>query len=872
MKTQLLKVSTQPCHKLPDILATAIRALRVALLLCLAMSSPAVFAVDAVWLTNPTSGDWNTGNNWSTAVAPLKLGDTATFNTSKQTSLTLSGSVTVNSITFNSGASVFTINTHGEALAIIGAGFVNNSGQIQAITNNAALNRFGMTLFQGIATAGNAMITNNGGAARGAFGVTAFAGASTAGSATIINNGAMVPGGIGGVTAFINTSNAGRATITNNGGTTIGALPGATLFGGRPDVTPGMIVLSNLDTPSAGSATIISNGGTGGGFGGTTEFLAHSDGGTARAITNGNGNFDISRLASAGMGIGSIEGSGNYFLGSKTLTVGGNNLSTTVSGIIQDGGFLPGTFGGTGVGGSLTKIGTGTLTLTGMNTYTGATTVNGGSLIVDGSIASAQTLVNAGGLLGGHGSLGGSLVNSGIVRPGDSPGTLTVSGNYTQNAGGTLRIEVAGLAANQHDLLAVNGHASLAGTLQLIGVGSFTLHAGDQITFLTAKGGVSGTFGTVQNQLATAAKVVVVDLPNAVLLAGATATEFGEPVASVFNIGVSVANVQTANLQQRMEDVRAGSTGFSTAGLTLNGNAPSVSGGLAGVSGPEGKSGPSVMAPTPENRWGVWVTGIGEFTNVDSTNNAAGYYLKTGGLTLGVDYRVSSYLAIGLTAGYAHTGTDLANSGNLDVNSGTLGLYATVFGSGFYVDTSVTGGPSGYNTHRTALLGGANGSTDGGNFNVLVAAGYDWKKGALSIGPTANFQFTYVGLAGFTESGSIAPLNFPDQNSESERTAFGMKASYEWKVGRVIMKPEISLAWQHEYGDQAYSIVSSFASGGGNSFTVNGPQIGRDSLLVGAGAAALLSDRISIYAYYDGEFGRTNYQSSSVSAGVRVTF
>lgn len=70
-------------------------------------------------------------------------------------------------------------------------------------------------------------------------------------------------------------------------------------------------------------------------------------------------------------------------------------------------------------------------------------------------------------LLGGRGSLDGNLVNSGIVSPGDSPGTLAVGGNYTQNAAGTLRIEVAGLAASQHDLLAVNGHASLASTLQL---------------------------------------------------------------------------------------------------------------------------------------------------------------------------------------------------------------------------------------------------------------------------------------------------------------------------------------------------------------------------------------------------------------------
>jgi len=1087
MKTQRMKIDTQPVKKLPGIMVTSIRALLVALLLFVATSTP-VFAVDAVWLLDPDTNNWNSGFNWSTSPsAPVNPGDTATFNTSTQTSPTLSGNATVESITFNPGASAFSISTNGFALTIQGAGIVNNSGTTQTIFNSSTEGGSGSTFFTNASTAGNATITNN-------FGYTKFTDTSTAGNATITNtNFGTILGTNVGVTVFTNASTAGNATITNNGGTSE-TDPGSTEF---------------IDTSNAGSATIITNGGTGGSSGGSTFFSNSSDGGTARAITNGNGSFDISGLTTAGMRIGSIEGSGNYFLGSKALTVGGNNLSTTVSGVIQDGGvnggtggsltkvgmgtltltgantyrggtnlnggilaviidgnlgtgplsfnggtlealaagegivsskaitlnagggtFLadagtastlsgaitgigawtktgPGTltlsgastytgattvsagvlqagsvgafsarsaftvntgavldlngfnntvgslsgsglvsntgggllsnatlsvgadntsttFGGTlqnGMGTlALTKVGTGTLTLTGTSTYTGATTVNAGSLIVDGSIASAQTLVNAGGLLGGHGSLGGSLVNSGIVSPGDSPGTLTVNNNYTQNAGGTLRIEVAGLAANQHDLLAVNGHASLAGTVQLVGLGGFTLHVGNQLTFLTANGGVSGTFGTVQNQFATGTlvKAQVVDLPNAVVLEGtqgsfvqgactpntvavaqaldsavgdpraSTLIGFldGEPLnklcsdftliapeelASIFDIGISLANVQTANLIRRMEDIRAGSTGFSAAGLTLNGSTPS-GGGLAGVTGPEGKGGPSVMAPTPENRWGVWVTGIGEFTNVNSTDNAAGYYLETGGLTLGVDYRVSSFFAIGLTAGYAHTGADLANGGNLDVNSGTLGLYATVFGSGFYVDADVTGGPSGYDTHRTALLGGANGSTDGGNFNVLVAAGYDWKKGGLSIGPTANFQFTYVGLGGFTESGSIAPLKFPDQNSESERTALGMKASYEWKVGRVIIKPEISLAWQHEYGDQAYSIISSFASGAGNSFTVTGPQVGRDSLLVGAGAAVLLSDRISIYAYYDGELGRTNYQSNNVSAGVRMTF
>ena len=120
----------------------------------------------------------------------------------------------------------------------------------------------------------------------------------------------------------------------------------------------------------------------------------------------------------------------------------------------------------------------------------------------------------------------------------------------------------------------------------------------------------------------------------------------------------------------------------------------------------------------------------------------------------------------------------------------------------FLRGSAATGGPSGYNTHRAALQGTASGSTDGADVNALVAAGYDWKRGNLSIGPTASFQYSYIGLNGFSETGSLAPLKFPDQNTESERTAFGAKASYEWKVGHITVIPQVDAAWQHEFGYQ----------------------------------------------------------------------
>jgi autotransporter-associated beta strand protein len=129
---------------------------------------------------------------------------------------------------------------------------------------------------------------------------------------------------------------------------------------------------------TAASATITNNNG------GTTLFYDGS-GGSARLIANAGGTFDFSGLPTAGTTAGSIEGAGRFNLGANTLTVGGNDLSTTVSGVIADGGSSGGT------GGALVKVGNGTLTLTGANTYTGGTTINGGTLQIGDSTIRARS-------------------------------------------------------------------------------------------------------------------------------------------------------------------------------------------------------------------------------------------------------------------------------------------------------------------------------------------------------------------------------------------------------------------------------------------------------------------------------------------------
>lgn len=98
--------------------------------------------------------------------------------------------------------------------------------------------------------------------------------------------------------------------------------------------------------------------------------------------------------------------------------------------------------------GSLTKVGTGALTLTGANTYTGATTVNQGTLIVGvagtGSIKSNVT-VNSGGTLGGSGLITGNatITDDGTLAAGNGTGLLKISGNLTLDSGSVLAWELA---------------------------------------------------------------------------------------------------------------------------------------------------------------------------------------------------------------------------------------------------------------------------------------------------------------------------------------------------------------------------------------------------------------------------------------------
>jgi outer membrane autotransporter protein len=343
-------------------------------------------------------------------------------------------------------------------------------------------------------------------------------------------------------------------------------------------------------------------------------------------------------------------------------------------------------------------------------------------------------------------------------------------------------------------------------------------------------------------------------------------------VTAVYTIGFADATLQLLDLEDILDGVRAGCNGFSS-NMKMNGGATAPSGKAVG----DGKSaGGSPLEPVfqsgCDNRWGVWVTGFGDFVNVDGDANASGYHFTTGGVTLGLDYRVTDHFAIGVMGDYSHTWTALQPVGHIDADTREGGFYATWYDHGIYVNAGIFGGHNTYETSRPNIGVLSTGSTEGSQWSTFVGAGYDWQAGPVTIGPIASLQYTSVNLDGFSEKGSLAPLDIHSGSAESLRSDLGLRAFYQWQIGKILLRPSVKAAWEHEYKYSTFPITAGFTGLPETTQTFYGPKQGQNSAVVSAGASAQWTPAISVYVNYDGQLGRSHYDSNAVTGGCSISF
>lgn len=211
-----------------------------------------------------------------------------------------------------------------------------------------------------------------------------------------------------------------------------------------------------------------------------------------QAITN-NGTFNITgynqgynhNFAS------DIINNGTFNWVGDALDNGGGGQTFTNNGVFNAGNI--------NVGPTTTKMNfqnSGTMNIIKNATFTQSIINNLNGILISKSPANltcSSTITNDGTLKGtGNITASGGISGSGKVAPGLSPGTLTITGNYT-NVYLDLEIDYTGGVVTK-DLLIVTGNATLGGTLKLTETGN--VPAGTYILFQVS-GTMTGTFSTV---------------------------------------------------------------------------------------------------------------------------------------------------------------------------------------------------------------------------------------------------------------------------------------------------------------------------------------------------------------------------------------
>ncbi|WP_156410316.1 autotransporter domain-containing protein [Bosea sp. Root381] len=465
------------------------------------------------------------------------------------------------------------------------------------------------------------------------------------GGAVLLNGGGLeVTGTSAAIARNITLQRANSAISATNSATVSGVISGV---GGLTSAGAGTLILTGTNTYT--DSTTISAG---------TLALSGSGSIASTSSVAVAGTFDISGTTS-GASIQGLSGAGQIALGGQTLTLAGNSS-----------GSFEGTV--TGIGGGLTKTGTGTFTLSGASDYTGTTTVSAGTLVAASS-----------GALGG--SAGGTTVSSGAALQLNNGVTIADA------------ISLAGVgSSNMGALQVAAGSATVAGDVTLTAATSIGLANASTLT-------ISGTLGGAftLNRTSSDGGTLVLTGNNS---GSQTSLNIAEGALSIANqtnlpggsLTLNTGNTNTDGLRVTGSDVTISkniNAGFSGARVT-NDNTVTLSGVIGGGGTTATrviftKAGSGKLILTGNNTYAVSPSAIagtqvlGGILSITDDNNLGGgaVLLNAGGLevtgnaaTIARNIRLQTNGAISATSSATVSGV-ISGAGSLtSAGAGTLTL------------------------------------------------------------------------------------------------------------------------------------------------------------------------------------------------------
>lgn len=579
-------------------------------------------------------------------------------------------------------------------------------------------------------------------------------------------------------------------------------------------------------------------------------------------------------LIKEGSGVLTLSGvntySGGTTLNGGRISLGNVNAlgtgSVTNNGALEFAETATGTFVADISGsGSVTKLGSGLLTLTGSSgAFTGTTAVQGGILSVNGQLGGTLR-IGSGATLQGNGTVGTTTALSGShIAPGNSIGTLNVLGNLTFATGSTYDVEIA--PDGTSDRINVSGTATIesGAAVQVTKAGTYTY--GTRYTILTAGGGINGNFSElIQN--APLIDLIFFREGNSLYLDVRRNTIAFEAYARTSNqwavAGAVEARGYADSIFRHITDALDEATvrrGFDQLSGEVHASFQSSLIDEAGLVREAQQSRDSELFHAPGKApqgARAWAQMIGGSAQVDGGEQWADTTRSTFGVLAGVDNALSRNTRLGLVIGVTKSQLDAdAVSSSIAARNVHIGVQGSTRLSRVPALTFSAG--AGYSLHyadtaRDPLITTFSEHLDGRrNGRTMQAFGEaSWliptKRGGFE--PFVNAAIVRVNTDAFSEKGGDSALLGAEETRTARLGTIGSRivhrlgGSHEFRLFG-------SLGWQHVF--EGASASQHFSYSGGDSFLISGTPLSRDTVAAEVGVGFELVRALRMDLGYSG--------------------
>jgi uncharacterized protein with beta-barrel porin domain len=448
-------------------------------------------------------------------------------------------------------------------------------------------------------------------------------------------------------------------------------------------------------------------------------------------------------------------------------------------------------------------------------------TVVSGVLTVNSSITAPSFAVESAGTLAGNGTIAGSIASSGAITPGNSIGTLTIDGDFTQT-GGSVEIE---FDENEVDLIHVTGATILEGnpTLFVMALNGATSGSG---VILRSDGGVSGTFGTIVYEGYGSANLSYSANEITLTVIDPT-TVVGQNLASL-QTALTLFDEMGAEQLARCEESNEFASGWR-------------------------------ISFSQDCRSRLWARGFAQWGNQEASAGNRSFSYQMDGIAFGADGELTPGLRLGASLGRSFTDEVLAEDVSETSASGVLAtLHAALERKRGFATATLGLGHQTSDLSRLASVTGtlmtAEASTDGWLLGGRLEVGLRFEPSeGFMVTPSGSLSYLHQWIDGYDESGAAAGnVEMGEHDTGALRLRAKVEADRRLAFDELTIEPHVKIGIAQDLNDGG-TAEGQFSSSG-YEFELRLDDNSHVRALAGTGVKMALGTRIIAQLCYEGEF------------------